>query len=216
MVSAAHAARKPLFVSVAGFTPAEYAELTVLALDGGADFVELNLGCPNVWDGGTQKRIVSFDPAMVDSVLKAVYSAVAGRDGVVAVKLSPFSDPVALAEVAAVLNRHNVAVVTTTNTFPNAVALDPSSCRPVIDPGGGLAGMAGPALKPIGLGQVSQLRPMLRPETQLIGVGGINGGQDILDYLTVASAVQVGTAYYATEDPAVFSNILSDLVNLKQ
>jgi dihydroorotate dehydrogenase subfamily 1 len=215
MAATAHHAEKPLFVSVAGFTPDEYAELTMLALDGGADGVELNLSCPHVWDEGVQKRIVSYDPVMVDDVLLAVYGAIGERSAVVWVKLSPL-DPFTLADIAAVLNRHSVPVVTTTNTFPNAMALHPSNGRPVIDPGGGLAGLAGPVLKPIGLGQVMQLHSLLSAGTQFIGVGGISGGPDVMDYLAYASAVQVGTAYYATEDPRVFGRILDDLVNSQE
>src|SRR3989344_3127833 len=42
MVRVAHDEGKPLFVSVAGFSPEEYAHLTEVALKGGADLVELN------------------------------------------------------------------------------------------------------------------------------------------------------------------------------
>ena len=72
MVKLAHQARKPLFVSVAGFTHEEYADLTVLAFDGGADLVELNLACPNVWQGSSQKRIACFDSKLVSEILRTV------------------------------------------------------------------------------------------------------------------------------------------------
>ena len=51
------------------------------------------------------------------------------------------------------------AFVVSANTFPNATALDAAG-GPVIDVE--LAGFAGPALKPIVLGQVRQLRRLLQ------------------------------------------------------
>lgn len=48
MVKTAHRFGKPLIVSVAGFSPDEYAHLARTAFEKGADGVELNFGCPNV------------------------------------------------------------------------------------------------------------------------------------------------------------------------
>ncbi|MDO8691281.1 MAG: dihydroorotate dehydrogenase, partial [Dehalococcoidia bacterium] len=62
MAALAHDAGKPLLVSVAGFTPPEYGELAAVAFDGGADAVELNLGCPNVWQA-EQLKPIDFDPS---------------------------------------------------------------------------------------------------------------------------------------------------------
>lgn len=57
MAKVVHDVNKHLFVSVAGFTPDEYSVLAKIAEAGGADLIELNLGCPNVWAGGKQKRV---------------------------------------------------------------------------------------------------------------------------------------------------------------
>lgn len=211
MAARAHDAGKPLLVSVAGFTPEEYAELAEMALDRGADGVELNLGCPNVWQGEEQKRIACFDPSLVEEILRGVQER-AGGGARVAVKISPFSDPFALVEVAKVIERQGVVkAVTTTNTFPNAFSYDDSG-QPLITPGGGLAGLAGPAMKPIGLGQVRQLRAALPDRVQIIGVGGINSGRDILEYRRVgATAVQIATAYLERYE-RVFSSFLAEYI----
>lgn len=210
MVAVAHGVGKPLFVSVAGFSPEQYAHLAELAFDGGADLVELNLGCPNVWQGHTQKRIACFDPELVAEVLYCVERRV-GTDAKVSVKISPFSDPFALAEVAQAIGASKMAkVVTAVNTFPNAFGL--SGAKPVITPGGGLAGFAGPAMKPIGLGQVRQLRGLLPKRIQIIGVGGITHGQDILEYrASGAAATQVATAYLERREQ-VFSSLLGEFL----
>ncbi|MDO8689551.1 MAG: hypothetical protein Q7R39_06000, partial [Dehalococcoidia bacterium] len=235
MAALAHDADKPLLVSVAGFTPHEYGELAAVAFDGGADAVELNLGCPNVWQveqqkpifdfdpstsgvtypaGATterQKPIACFDPPLVAEILRCVESRV-GSEARVAVKISPFSDPFALGEVAGVIAHYEwVKAVTTTNTFPNAFAYDDAG-QPMISPGGGLAGLGGPALKPIGLGQVRQLRSLLPERIQIIGVGGVSHGRDVREYLRAgAAAVQIATAYLERYE-RVFSTLLAELI----
>lgn len=210
MVSVAHGEGKPLFVSVAGFSPEEYANLAELAFRGGADLVELNLGCPNVWQSSTQKRIACFDRVLVSEVLRCVEEKV-GADAKVSVKVSPFSDPFALAEVAQVICASKLAkAVTAVNTFPNAFSYN--GTKPRITPGGGLAGFAGPAMKPIGLGQVRQLRGLLPECIQIIGVGGITHGQDIREYReSGAVATQVATAYLEQHEQ-VFSSLLGELL----
>jgi len=212
MVRVAHGEGKPLFVSVAGFSPAEYVHLTELAFDGGADLVELNLGCPNVWQGSTQKRIACFDPALVAEILRLVEERL-GAGANVSVKISPFSDPFALAEVAQVIGSSKVAkAVTTVNTFPNAFGYN--GTKSIITPGGGLAGFAGPAMKPIGLGQVRQLRSLLPEHIQIIGVGGITHGLDVREYRdSGAAATQVATAYLERREQ-VFSSLLDELLEV--
>ncbi|MEX2029026.1 MAG: tRNA-dihydrouridine synthase [Candidatus Paceibacterota bacterium] len=214
MVAVAHGEGKPLFVSVAGFSPEEYANLAELSFDGGADLVELNLGCPNVWQDSTQKRIACFDPALVAEVLRLVEERV-GADAKVSVKISPFSDPFALTEVAQIFDASKLAkVVTTVNTFPNAFSYN--GTKPRITPGGGLAGFAGPAMKPIGLGQVRQLRSILPEHIQIIGVGGITHGEDIREYQeSGAVATQVATAYLERHEQ-VFSSLLGELLEVSE
>lgn len=201
----AHAAGKPLIVSVAGFSPDEYGELAELAAEGGADLVELNLGCPNVWDGGEQKRIMSFDPELVAAALRAS----AGASAPVGVKLSPLSDPVLLGEVAAATAASGGQFVVSCNTFPNGLALRGDG-RPAIDVG--LGGVSGAAMKPVVLGQVAQLRALLPEGVDIVGCGGVRSGQDVRDLLGVgASAVGLATAFWdAAEDPGVFGDLLAD------
>lgn len=215
IVELAHAQGKPLIVSVAGFSPGENADLAHLVLDHGADIVELNLGCPNVWVGNEQKRIASFDPHLIRRTLEMTTSAV-GEDARVGVKLSPFSDPFLLAEVTEVIGGFLVVkFVTAINTFPNAFAFA-SGDLPQITPGEGLAGMAGRALKPIGLGQIRQLRKGLPERIQLVGVGGVSTGQDVIEYLeSGATAVQVAT-FYMDRGEQIFSDILQGFVDARE
>jgi dihydroorotate dehydrogenase (fumarate) len=210
---------KTLWVSVAGFTPREFEELTGMAFQQGADLVELNLGCPNVWDGGKQKRIFSFDPGLVEAVLQHVEAGLnPDRSFAISVKVSPFSDPVLLEEVASVIaSSPIVSAVTAINTFPNGFGFREDG-NSAISPqfSKGLAGMAGPALKAIGLGQVMQWRNLLPSHIDVIGVGGVHSGQDVLDYLKAgAKAVQIATAF-ADQGSNVFGRVLAEFVSLKE
>jgi dihydroorotate dehydrogenase (fumarate) len=205
MAGVVHAAGKPLIVSVAGFSPEENGELAHLAADGGCDLVELNLGCPNVWDGGEQKRIMSFDPDLVARSLEAA----AGAGAPVGVKLSPLSDPVLLAEVAAAAAGAGACFVVSCNTFPNGLVLRDDG-RPAIDVGFG--GVSGAAMKPVALGQVSQLCALLPDVVDVVGCGGVRTGRDVRDLLaTGAVATGLATAFWdAGEDPGVFADLLAD------
>lgn len=186
------AADKPFVVSVVGFSPEEYGEL-VHVVSKHADLVEVNLSCPNVWQGGRQEEIACFNTEAIESIWRQVRKHTSDT-AAVGVKLSPFSNPAQLAETAALLGKLDVRFVTTSNTFPNGVALDDSG-SPVI--GTEYAGLGGPALKPIALGQVKQLRKALPKKVDVVGVGGILSAADMRDYLAVgASAVQAASAFY--------------------
>ncbi len=215
MVSIAHDNGKPLIVSVAGFSPEEYAMLVELALSAGADLVEVNLGCPNVWNGGKQKRIVCFDHRMVMKVLSFIEHAV-GLEANVAVKVSPYSDPYALERMAELIGVWKVVkIVTGSNTFANALVYN-KQMKPVIDVPQGLAGLAGPGMKQIALGQVRQFRTHLPGDVQVIGVGGITCAQDVWEYIVSgAAAVQVATAYLERGE-RVFGEILAELVDQEE
>ncbi|WP_163554474.1 dihydroorotate dehydrogenase [Candidatus Frankia alpina] len=224
MVDQAHEAGKPLIVSVAGFDVGEYAEIAEVVAGTGVDLIELNLACPNVWDGSAQKRIACFDPDQTAAVCTAVGDALLARAAgdparrvPYGVKISPFSDPAALAELAAALAEPagrpgGPRFVTAVNTFPNALVIDAGN-RPVVDVE--LAGMSGPALKPVGLGQVRQLRRLLPDIVDVVGAGGVGEGRDVAEYLRAgAVAVQAATAFWNRgEDPSVFGSILAGWID---
>lgn len=212
MVRIAHDHGQLLIMSVAGMSPEEFGQLTEVALQGGADLVEENFGCPNVWGGGQQKQILTFCPEAREAALEGI-QLVAGEREVITVKVSPFSDPFAIPIMAEQLRKFPaVRGVVTMNTFPNAYLLHPDG-RPRIGPKFG--GLAGPAVKPIGLGQVLQWRSALPENIGVIGVGGIETGQDMLDYERCGAAlVQVASAYLHNERLDIFTRILAERLEL--
>lgn len=72
MLSVCHDNGKPLILSVAGFTLEDYATLCVLAAEKNVDALEVNLGCPNVWDDGKQHEIWSYNYSLVEEIAACV------------------------------------------------------------------------------------------------------------------------------------------------
>jgi dihydroorotate dehydrogenase (NAD+) catalytic subunit len=87
------------------------------------------------------------------------------------------------------------------------VVIDPDTMRPHL--GGVTGGLSGPAIRPVAVRAVWQVRQAL-PETPIMGMGGIRTGEDAFEFvLAGASAVQVGTAIF--NDPHAPVRVLADL-----
>lgn len=235
MARICHEARKTFWVSVAGFTPEDYVRLVALAIEGGADVVEINLGCPNVWDGGKQKSIASFDTVLTKQILAGIERLVSADSSVsFAAKLSPYlnsllplqeglqvspysHDPLILEKMAKVIVESGIVrIVTSANTVPNAFAVREDGTPAIQSPDvkDGVGGLAGPIVIAMGIAQVRRLRGLLPFQIDIIGVGGIRTGEDVLSYLNAgADAVQIATTH-ADEGARVFDRILMEYVAL--
>lgn len=174
----------PLIVSIAGRSVQDYINgvLSVSGLHGIVFAIELNLGCPNDQSGVT----MSFDSGSIYELCRAL----AKCDVLIPVwlKFSPYTNVQELKKVACIVNDHSnvIKAVVVCNTIPNAFA-----GKGKIDPNGGLAGLSGPAIKQFALGQVVQFKQHLT-EVDVIGVGGITIGDDVIDFLDAgAAAVQL-------------------------
>lgn len=202
MVRLAHLQGKPLIANLIGFAPHEFVELVAFAEACGVDMVELNFGCPNVWDGGRQKAILSYDAAQTKRTLALI--AASKPIVPVTVKISPLP-PHTLVEIAQVIAKSPIVrAVTATNSYPNASL----SAGTRFDDEEALAGLTGRALKPISLGVVKQLRGLLPDDIDIIGCGGISSIRDVRDYLAAgAKAVQLATAL-VENGTAVFEQLL--------
>jgi dihydroorotate dehydrogenase len=131
----------------------------------------------------------------------------------IAVKLSPYSDPHMIGEVAKVINEFKrITSIVTSNTFPNALPLTHDGTQKCIS-GQGYAGMSGVAFKEIVLGQVRQFIHHLRGDISITGVGGIQTGDHIRQHLAAgASDVQIGAACWVS-GPRVIQDAVVDDVN---
>jgi len=107
------------------------------------------------------------------------------------VKLSP--NVADLTPIAAAAIDAGASALVLTNTLLG-MKLDLSTRRPVLGNGGG--GLSGPAVHPVAVRAVYEIRKAF-PDVPIIGVGGVMDGRDALEFLFAgANAVQVGTATF--------------------
>jgi dihydroorotate dehydrogenase (NAD+) catalytic subunit len=191
-----------VIANVFGYTLEDYVEVIRVLEDAeGLAGYELNISCPNVKKGGMQ---FGSDPAQVSEVVGAARKAAAKRP--LWVKLSPLVTDIGL--IAHAAEEAGADVLTVANTYP-AMALDFRTGRSRL--GCPTGGLSGPAIKPITLRLVWETRKVIR--SPIIGLGGIETVDDVLEYLSVgASAVQVGTASFT--DPRVSERLVDALTNV--
>ena len=205
-----HASGKRLRVSVAGFSVEDYRVLVAGLAGSDIDTIEVNLSCPNVWDGVDQKPVFALDPGLTETICRMA-GDLAPRRMALAIKLAP-SDPMLLKRLAAiVVESGRIGEVVAVNTIPNAFAFDDGGRQAM--GGNGLAGLGGRPLKPVALGHVKQLRTLLPARVSIVGVGGVFEGRDVFDYINAGAAgVQVGTACYAY-GAGVFQDIVAGFLD---
>ena len=203
---------KPYIVSLSGKTLADnLAMLDQIAKSPTLPHIsaiELNLACPNV----IGKPIIAYDFTQMDAILTAV-AQVAHNLPPIGVKLPPYLDFMHFQMAADVLNKHKKTVryVATINTIGNATAIDLHSAAPYISSNDGFAGLSGPCVKYTALANVRRLRQLLSAEVDVVGVGGIRTGGDVLEFLLAgAVACQIATTHWA-EGPGAFDRILAEL-----
>ena len=160
----------------------------------------MNLGCADL-----ESRGKSFDTdavacsRIVGSVRRAADPAVP-----VFVKLGP--DVTDIGHIARVCADSGADGFTLVNTAA-ALAIDLDTAAPAVS--GAAGGLSGPALRPLALRCVWQVRRTV-PHLPIIGAGGVTNGRDALQFvLAGASAVAVGSAIY--RDPSAPSRVADEL-----
>jgi dihydroorotate dehydrogenase (NAD+) catalytic subunit len=191
-----------VIANVFGYTLEDYVEVIRVLEDAeGLAGYELNISCPNVKRGGMQ---FGSDPDMVFEVVGAARQAAAKRP--LWVKLSPLVTNIGL--IARSAEEAGADALTVANTYP-AMALDFRTGKSRL--GSPAGGLSGPAIKPITLRLVWETKKAVK--SPIIGLGGIETVEDVLEYLSVgASAVQVGTASFT--DPRASEGLVDALTNV--
>jgi dihydroorotate dehydrogenase (NAD+) catalytic subunit len=189
-----------VFANVFGYTREDY-ERTIEILNEGEDIAayELNVSCPNTVAGGIQ---FGSDPRALDEVVNTV-KRIARRPLIV--KLSP--NVTSIAQMAHVAQEAGADAVSLVNTFV-AMAIDAETRKPRI--ANVIAGLSGPAIKPIALRMVYDASRAVH--IPVIGMGGVSTAADIVEFMLAgATAVQIGTASYW--DPVATEKIVGELEN---
>lgn len=184
----------PLILNVGGFAGQEYVEAATRLRDAlddpvpgerawiGSVGLELNVSCPNVHSGCMSIGSDAGETAAVVSAVRAAWP------GLLVVKLTPnVTDMVPIARAAVGAGADALSLV---NTF-KGLALDRVTLRPYL--GGTTGGLSGPAIKPLALRFVFEVAAAV--DVPLVGMGGVQDVQDVLDFLACgASVVAVGAA----------------------
>jgi dihydroorotate dehydrogenase (NAD+) catalytic subunit len=191
-----------VIANVFGYCVDDYSEVIRVLEDAeGLAAYELNISCPNVKEGGLQ---FGSDPIQVSGVVGAARKAASKRP--LWVKLSPLIADIGLIARSAV--EAGADALTVANTYP-AMAIDFRTGKSRL--GNLTGGLSGPAIKPITLRLVWETRKAVK--TPIIGLGGIETVEDVLEYLSVgATAVQVGTASFA--DPKASERLVATLTKV--
>jgi dihydroorotate dehydrogenase (NAD+) catalytic subunit len=163
----------PIIVNVAGATIEDYGQVVKL-LDQTEKIagIELNISCPNVQEG-----CLAFgsDPVLTQ---KVVQSARAQTNQPLIVKLTPnVEDITVIARAAVAGGADALSLINTVKATAQGIS----------------GGLSGPAIKPLALQLLKQVRKAVA--VPLVGIGGITTAADVAEFRQAgATAVQIGTA----------------------
>ena len=171
-----------VIANISGNTPDEFEEISRrLSETEGLTAVEVNVSCPNLDQGG---MFFGTDPLLTAEVTRAVkkYCRVP-----LLVKLTPnVTDITEIAKAAASEGADGLSLI---NTLLG-MAIDVKTRRPVI--ARQIAGLSGPAVKPVALRMVWQVAQAT--DLPVVGMGGIVSAEDAIEFLLAgATAVAVGS-----------------------
>lgn len=191
-----------VWANLGGHTIEENVEGVRMLCEAGIDFLELNISCPNVKQGGLAFGIRAADASEVVAAVRKVCTVP------LVVKLSPQAEN--LTEMCKAVEAAGADGISLCNTF-QACAIDLERRKPVF--ANTFAGLSGPAVRPIALRMVWQAVGAVN--IPVIGLGGISTGKDALEFIMAgAAAVQVGTANFL--DPRACTRIVNEMADWMQ
>lgn len=194
-----------VIVSIAGETIDEYSVLArKIRSTSGISAVEVNISCPNVENRG---MVFATDCDTSARVIDGVRKIIGGEIPILA-KLTP--DVTNIADVArSVVNAGADGVALINTVLGMVINLD--TMRPHL--GGKTGGLSGPAIRPIAVRAIYQVREAL-PNLPILGMGGVSSGRDALELILAgASGVSIGTASFGNPTAIIdIQNQLRDLL----
>ncbi|MBQ7957348.1 MAG: dihydroorotate dehydrogenase [Clostridia bacterium] len=189
---------KPIMANISGFSIDEYrACCEKIDKEDQVEFIEVNVSCPNVHNGG-----MSFgtSPESAAAVTKAVKEVTTKP---VFIKLSPnVTDIVSIAKACEEAGADGISLI---NTLLG-MKIDLKTRKPVI--ANKMGGFSGNAIFPVAVRMVYQVYEAVN--IPIIGMGGVSKAEDVIELMLAgATAVQVGAANLT--EPFACKNIIEDL-----
>ena len=182
-------------VSIAGNSVEEYGKIAEKLRDiPGVIGIEVNISCPNVENRGL---VFACDP---NSAAEVIYSVKRNSSSSLPIfaKLSP--DVTDIAHIAKAVVSAGADGLSVINTLLGMV-IDTNTLKPKLS--GKTGGLSGPAIRPVAIRCVYQVRQAL-PKIPIIGMGGIRNGNDALEFFAAgANAISVGTMVFNDPESCV-------------
>ncbi len=193
-------------VSIAGNSVEEYGKIAEKLRDiPGVIGIEVNISCPNVENRGL---VFACDP---NSATEVIYSVKRNSSSTLPIfaKLSP--DVTDISYIAKAVVNAGADGLSVINTLLGMV-IDTNTLKPKLS--GKTGGLSGPAIRPVAVRCVYQIRQAL-PKVPIIGMGGIRNGNDALEFFAAgANAISVGTMVF--NDPEACVRIHDEVSELLQ
>ena len=191
----------PIILNINGSTLEEYVKVAEIANEiDRVDFIELNISCPNVKNGG-----MAFGASCesAEKTTKEVKKVLTKKPLIV--KLSPnVTDIVSIAKSVEYAGADSVSLV---NTFL-AMKIDIKTKKPLL--GNIFGGLSGAAIMPIALRMVYQVYKAVN--IPIVGMGGIQKYEDALEFIMAgASIVSIGSAIFS--NPTLPIEIIKQMNN---
>jgi len=193
-------------VSIAGNNVEEFGKVADKLRDiPGVVAIEVNISCPNVENRG---QVFACDPYAAADVINNVRRNVSASIPLFA-KLSP--DVTDITEIAKSVVKAGADGLSVINTLLGMV-IDTDTLLPKLS--GKTGGLSGPAIRPVAVRCVYQIRKAL-PNIPIIGMGGIRNGRDAIEfYAAGANAISVGTTVF--NDPEACVRIHDETAEILQ
>ena len=189
---------KPVMANVSGFSVEDYAyTCEKLDREEQVGWLEVNISCPNVHNGGMAFGVTPEGAAEVTRAVKAVTKKP------VIMKLSPnVTDVAAIARSCEAAGADGISLINTVLSM----RIDLKTKRPVV--ANVMGGLSGPAVFPLALRMVWQVCEAV--SIPVVGMGGVSSAEDVIEMMLAgATAVEVGAANLV--DPYACQKIVRDL-----
>jgi dihydroorotate dehydrogenase (fumarate) len=215
-IDSANAISKPYLISVNGLTLEDTKLIITNILQSNKiNGIEINLSCPNIIGKGQ----LAYDLVEMERYLSEIFLIINQYSFpfLVGLKLPPYFDLHWYPQITNIIKKFNVHYITCVNSIGNGLLVDSETESTVIKPKGGMGGIGGQYIKPIGLSNVRNFYLEFQKQNlkiDVIGCGGIETGEDIFEYILCgASAVQIGTQFYR-EGIKCFSRLQQELKDI--
>jgi len=187
-----------IIVNACGHSVEEYEAVCEKLNEADIDIVELNISCPNIAEGG---KTFGQDTEATSLVVSRAKAKLTKKP--LMVKLSPnVTDITSIAKAAEAAGADALSLINTLLGMKIDIYKRQAPFKNKV------AGLSGPAIKPVALRMVFQASKAVK--IPILGMGGISNGEDAIEFMMAgARAIAVGTANF--QDPEASVKVLAEM-----